>query len=344
MSRGPGQIEQRIGDLFAASRDRALSVSDITDHAFTLGGKPATRAQRLSATRAAHRVLRRAREADAKDHKLTRVAHNNTKAALGRAPDYGEDGYDEYQDRLKADPLWPECEKLRAFVRHIGAWHRLLRAEQRGRMRIETDFWCTTALPNRQLYFHPPDVPVRVWAVTIDRSGVHWFDAEVTRVTARNVMVRYAGEAARLDRRQLWYWWAFWRGVRFVSSRTGRIAAELDQVWWERYGHASGGVPPAMQMPLADAIALLGVSANYTREEVMDAFRRAVKLAHPDRGGTAEVFHKLVAARKRLLVAIGTSAPAPKMPAYYPSGMQIRYGSGRSSSNRLGYTRRLAHG
>jgi hypothetical protein len=52
----------------------------------------------------------------------------------------------------------------------------------------------------------------------------------VTRITARNVMVRYAGEIARLDRETLWSWWAFWRGVRFVSSRTGRIAAALDEL------------------------------------------------------------------------------------------------------------------
>ena len=70
MSRGAGQIEQRIGDLFAASHDRALSITDITDHAFALDGKSSTRAQRLSATRAAHRVLRRVRDADARRIKL----------------------------------------------------------------------------------------------------------------------------------------------------------------------------------------------------------------------------------------------------------------------------------
>jgi hypothetical protein len=71
---------------------------------------------------------------------------------------------------------------------------------------------------------------VRVWAVSIQPAGVIWADAEVTRITARNVMVRYAGEIARLDRETLWSWWAFWRGVRFVSSRTGRIAAALDEL------------------------------------------------------------------------------------------------------------------
>ena len=137
-------------------------------------------------------------------------------------------------------------------------------------------------------------------------------------------------------------WWAWWRGVRFVSSRTGRIAWALEEAWWERYGTA-GSVPPVMQMPLADAIALLGVPQNYTRDDVIAAFRRAVKKAHPDLGGTADDFRKLVEVRDRLLAALGTSAPPPKTPSYYPSGATIVYRSAsRRSANRLGFTRRLA--
>jgi hypothetical protein len=63
MSRGPGAIEQRIADLFAETRDSALSVEDIGYHAFGLKGRTASRAQRMSATRAAHRLLRRVRAA-----------------------------------------------------------------------------------------------------------------------------------------------------------------------------------------------------------------------------------------------------------------------------------------
>jgi hypothetical protein len=56
------------------------------------------------------------------------------------------------------------------------------------------------------------------------------------------------------------------------------------------------------------------------------------------------MFRTLVKARDRLLAALGTSAPPPKMPTYYPSGTTIRYHSGRSSQQRLGQTRRLANG
>jgi hypothetical protein len=180
-----------------------------------------------------------------------------------------------------------------------------------------------------------------VWAVRIDRHGVHWFDAEVLKVTARNVVVRHAGEIARLDRGHLYRWWAFWRAVRFVSSRTGRIAAALDEAWWDRYGQA-GAPPPSLRMPLEEARLLLGVPENYTKEDVLAAFRREVKKARPDVGGTAEMFHKLVEARDRLLTALGTSAPPPKPPAYAPSGVTIVYGSGGSRRLSLGATRRLS--
>jgi hypothetical protein len=93
---------------------------------------------------------------------------------------------------------------------------------------------------------------------------VHWFEAEVIKVTATKVMVRYAGETARLDRKRLWRWWVWWRGVQFVSSRSGRIAAELHEIWQRRYG-AKGSVPPSLQMPLDQARALLGAPADYSR-------------------------------------------------------------------------------
>jgi hypothetical protein len=190
-------------------------------------------------------------------------------------------------------------------------------------------------------------VLLRKWGgttVTFDKSGVHWFEAEVVKVTARNVMVRYRGELARLNRHRLFYWWAWFRAVRFVSSRSGRIAAALDHEWWERYGTA-GSPPPAMRMPLEQARLLLGLGLGYTRDDVIAAFRRKAKVAHPDVGGAAEMFRELVEARDRLLTALGTSAPPPKPPNYAPKGVTVVYRVGRSSGSRqrLGAsTRRLS--
>ena len=92
-----------------------------------------------------------------------------------------------------------------------------------------------------------------------------WAEVEaIERIAESKITVRYAGEAARLDREKLWRRWALWRGVMFVSSRSGRAANLLDAIWQDHYGRAAGAVPPVMQMPLAEAMTLLGVPANYT--------------------------------------------------------------------------------
>lgn len=91
-----------------------------------------------------------------------------------------------------------------------------------------------------------------------------------------------------------------------------------------------------MQMPLAEAMALLGVPADYTKDDVISDFRRAAKRAHSDLGGTADTFRKLIEARDRLLSALGTSAPAPKPPSYAPKGASILYRTARTSRPRLG--------
>ena len=115
-----------------------------------------------------------------------------------------------------------------------------MRTDRPGYIKREVDYWCTAPIKGR-LFFYPPDAPLQVWAVSIQPAGVIWAEAEVRKITECNVMVRYAGETARLDRRGLWLSWARWRGVMFVSSRTGRIAAKLDEIWQDRYG-AAGAV------------------------------------------------------------------------------------------------------
>jgi hypothetical protein len=73
MSKGPRKIERRIGELSAATKDRALSIREIAAYAFENGATP-SRKQRLSATRATHRLLKRAAEAmDACETSLARV-------------------------------------------------------------------------------------------------------------------------------------------------------------------------------------------------------------------------------------------------------------------------------
>jgi hypothetical protein len=368
MSKGPGVIESRIAELFAATRDRGLSVAEIADHAFALTGLPATRAQRLSATRAAHRLLRRMKEADEWASKFFAMARLEADAAAGERPappdlpkraGYAawKDACDAYETAktpwdaaFKASKFYQRGESLRAYVDQFGSWTRTIRVDK-DHWRGERECWRATADKKGTLYFHPPDAPIRVWAVDIQPAGVIWADAEVSRITVRYVTVRYAGDTARLDRESLWRWWALWRNVYFVSSRSGHAAQLLDEMWQERYGRAydeygyanADFVPPAMRMPLAEAIALLMVPANFTKDDVLAAFRREVKKAHPDVGGTAEMFDRLVKARDRLLAALGTSAPAPKPPRYAPKGVQMLYRSLRlGGPAKLGSTRRLS--
>src|ERR1700751_6160479 len=115
MSKGAGIVERWIADLLAATRDRALSIDDIVDNAYALNGAKPTRAQRLSATRAAHRVLKRTRDLHDRGGKLIDRAHARTKATCGPNTDT-----EAYQAHLEADQDFIEGEKLIEQADRIG--------------------------------------------------------------------------------------------------------------------------------------------------------------------------------------------------------------------------------
>jgi len=332
MSRGPGQIERAIIELFVAvGQQRALSVGDLCEHAFALAGAPASRAQRISATRAAHRILQRIRRRRDQISELYREAEAQAAAAGHERPvdkmsfRQGREAWEKYAQAKSATPA--------------GTLHDRLEREF---YRCEHKDWRMTEMPGRRIVFHSRYYPVRIWAVSIQRAGVLWQEVDaITRITEKFVSIRYQGQFGRLDRLNLCFTGAWWRGVRFATERDGYAARRFDEWWHERYGHEP--LPPAMRMPLADAMRLLGVGPGYTREDIIAAFRRAAKKAHPDLGGTAEQFRALVIARGRLLASLGTSEPPPKMPNFYPSGVQVRYRSARRRGSRLGYTRRIGH-
>ncbi len=54
---------------------------------------------------------------------------------------------------------------------------------------------------------------------------------------------------------------------------------------------------------------LLGVNANATRSEIMDAHRRLLGLVHPDRGGSNSAVIEANDARDLLLAALPTEDP-----------------------------------
>src|SRR3954447_21202830 len=94
MSRGPGQIEQRILDLLSITKDDDLTVGDLCTRAFQLRrGAIPSRAQRLSATRAAHRIINRLAEArQNRDAALDQVIAEAA-VKLGRPPSGRKDFY-----------------------------------------------------------------------------------------------------------------------------------------------------------------------------------------------------------------------------------------------------------
>lgn len=63
--------------------------------------------------------------------------------------------------------------------------------------------------------------------------------------------------------------------------------------------------PPAPRragsMSVADARSILGVEAGASPEQIREAYRRLMKAAHPDRGGTRGLASQLNAARDALL-------------------------------------------
>jgi hypothetical protein len=146
MSRGSGRVERRIVELFAATKDRALSVGDLAAHAFELAdGVLPDRKQRLSATSAAHRLIERATAVNAaQDTAMERMIAEAT-AQLGRPPIGHANTFsvdDEFRDAMHASPnylVW-----ARAGMDRYGA-----------PMDLHSGGWCTSTGPDGRLWFHP---------------------------------------------------------------------------------------------------------------------------------------------------------------------------------------------
>jgi hypothetical protein len=59
---------------------------------------------------------------------------------------------------------------------------------------------------------------------------------------------------------------------------------------------------PSIPKPgVAEARQILGVGPDATREEIQAAYKRLIRMAHPDSGGTAGLAAQLNAARDKLL-------------------------------------------
>jgi hypothetical protein len=70
-----------------------------------------------------------------------------------------------------------------------------------------------------------------------------------------------------------------------------------------------------------EARALLGVGPAATAEDIERAFRARVRTAHPDRGGDAELFRRLVTARTTL--ARAAEGPRPRLTVRYSPARRL---------------------
>ncbi|MDQ2859639.1 MAG: DnaJ domain-containing protein [Pseudomonadota bacterium] len=86
-------------------------------------------------------------------------------------------------------------------------------------------------------------------------------------------------------------------GLRAIRTLVGVLS-----VW---FGQGAGRRPGDEQgvggMNLDQARAILGVGPSATRAEIEAAYRRLIRRAHPDQGGTSGLAAQLNAARDRLV-------------------------------------------
>ncbi len=68
-----------------------------------------------------------------------------------------------------------------------------------------------------------------------------------------------------------------------------------------RAGATRPPAPPQPKPGIAEARQILGVGPSASREEIQAAYKRLIRLAHPDSGGTVGLAAQLNAARDRLL-------------------------------------------
>lgn len=93
---------------------------------------------------------------------------------------------------------------------------------------------------------------------------------------------------------------ATWAGVRGLWGSA--IVLIVLGLWFAMSTRRTGAAAaPSARMSVAEARRILGVEEGASREEVQAAYTRLMRLAHPDKGGTAGLAAQLNAARDRLL-------------------------------------------
>ncbi|HEX2762727.1 MAG TPA: DnaJ domain-containing protein [Allosphingosinicella sp.] len=100
----------------------------------------------------------------------------------------------------------------------------------------------------------------------------------------------------------------FLLGLRLLT--TGRLvpgaALMGGSLLWAAYRRRR---PSSRPMPVDDARRLLGVSPEASLQEIREAHRRLITKVHPDMGGSAELAHRVNAARDALVAEMNRQPP-----------------------------------
>ena len=94
--------------------------------------------------------------------------------------------------------------------------------------------------------------------------------------------------------------------IRWTYVNIGGFAFDLRDAKWA-IGIDLGGPSTTAVTRTAPCLAALGLTASATEQDVRSAFRRLVKTAHPDQGGTDEAFRTLQQNYQAALALVGRS-------------------------------------
>jgi DnaJ family protein C protein 19 len=101
----------------------------------------------------------------------------------------------------------------------------------------------------------------------------------------------------------------FLLGLRLLT--TGRLlpgaALMAGAILWAGYRRPRRRIPASM--PVEEARALLGVTEQADLDDIRAAHRRLIARVHPDAGGSAELAHKVNAARDTLISELNRRSP-----------------------------------
>lgn len=101
----------------------------------------------------------------------------------------------------------------------------------------------------------------------------------------------------------------FLLGLRFLTTAQFLPGAALmaGSIFWAAYRRPKRQRVPAM--PIEEARALLGVGPEANLADIRSAHRRLIARVHPDAGGSAELAHRVNAARDTLIVELNRRTP-----------------------------------